>query len=116
MHQSNEGAAGTFPAGLANKVGAGQRGTSGDKESMMKANATKIRMLAAAAAIAIVGLAIAGLGGYSDAKYQDAVAVAQGDEQAPIVRMTLDVPRVDVVATRAARTRTATVEVPGPQS
>jgi len=83
----------------------------------MNANATKFRMLAAAAAIAIVGLAIAGLGGYSNAKYENAIAAAQGRGTAPLVQMTLEPSRVDVVATRASRTRTAaTFEAPRPQS
>ena len=84
----------------------------------MNTSATKIRMLAAAAAIAIVGLAIAGLGSYSSTKYESALAAAQGTASAPLSQMSLEPSRVDVVATRAARTRTATTasEARGPQS
>ena len=83
----------------------------------MNTNATKIRMLAAAVAITIVGLAIAGLGSYSNAKYQIALAAAQGSESTPLVQMTLEPSRVDVVATRASVTRTATfAPAPRPQS
>ena len=84
----------------------------------MNAHATKIRMLSAAAAIAVVGLAIAGLGSYSNTKYETALAAAQGHPSTQLVQMTLEPSRVDVVATRAARTRTAATvaAVPGPQS
>jgi hypothetical protein len=74
-------------------------------------------MFAAVAAIAIVGVTIAVLVSYSDAKYHGAVAAANGYEQAPLAQMALDAPRVEVVATRAARTRTANVsQAPRPQS
>ena len=83
----------------------------------MNANATKIRMLAAAAAIAIVGLTIAALGNYSDAKYQGAVVAANGYERGAHAQATLVPSRVDVVALRAPRTRTATLAAaPRPQS
>jgi hypothetical protein len=84
----------------------------------MNTRATKIRMFAAAAAIAIVGLAIAGLGSYSSAKYESALAAAQGTGSAPLAQMALEPSRVDVVGTRAATTRTAATasETRGPQS
>lgn len=81
-------------------------------------NAMKIRMLAAAGAIAIVGFAIAGLGSYSNAKFETALAASQGRESAPLAQLTLEPSRVDVVVTRASRTRTAasTAATPRPQS
>jgi len=84
----------------------------------MNAHAMKIRLLCAIGAIAIVGLAIAVLGGYSNAKYENALAAAHGPDTAPLLQLTLEPSRVDVVATRALRTRTAVTvsNVPGPQS
>jgi hypothetical protein len=70
----------------------------------MERNVMKIRMLAAAAAAAIVAGAILSLGSYSNAKFAIAAAAAQAyaAEQADFQPS-----RIDVVATRVARARTA---------
>ena len=72
----------------------------------MNGNYTRIRVLAAAGAIAIVTLAIAGFGGYSHARFESAFAAANGPQAAPPPQFTLELARVDVVAPRLARTRT----------
>jgi hypothetical protein len=69
----------------------------------MERNVMKIRMLAAAAAVAIVAGAILSLGSYSNAKFAIAATAAQpyAAEQADFQPS-----RIDVVATRVARART----------
>ena len=86
----------------------------------MQRNVMKIRMLAAAGAVAIVAGAILSLGNYSNAKYGIAAAAAQHPYAAESVQLAIEPARIDVVATRLARTRTAVhvqeVSVPRPQS
>lgn len=71
----------------------------------------KIQVLAAVAAVAIVTGAIAGLSNYSNAKYEAALAEAQGPASAPFVQLALEPLRVEVVASRSPRTRTAETAV-----
>jgi hypothetical protein len=86
----------------------------------MKRNVMKIRVLAAAGAVAIVAGAMLGLGSYSNAKYGIAAAAAQHPYAAESVQLAIEPSRVDVVATRLARARTAVhvqeTSVPRPQS
>ena len=73
----------------------------------MKRNASMIRLLAASSAVAIVAGAMLTLGNYSDAKFELAAAAAQRPYAAESVWLAIEPSRVDVVATRVARTRTA---------
>jgi len=86
----------------------------------MQRNVMKIRMLAAAAAVAIVSGAMLSLGSYSNAKFAIAAAAAQQPHAAEAVQLAIQPSRIDVVATRVARTRTAAqlqeAAVPRPQS
>ena len=86
----------------------------------MQRKVMKIRVLAAAGAVAIVAGAILSLGSYSNAKYEFAAAAAQRPYAAESVQLAIEPARIDVVATRLARTRTAVqvheVSVPRPQS
>lgn len=85
----------------------------------MQRNVMKIRMLAAAGAVAIVAGAIVSLGSYSNAKFAIAAAAAQA-YAAESLQLAIQPSRVDVVGTRLARTRTAAhvqeASVPRPQS
>ena len=85
----------------------------------MQRNVMKIRMLAAAGAVAIVAGAMLGFGSYSTAKFESAVA-AQQPYAVESVQLAIEPSRIDVVATRLPRTRTAVhvqeAPVPRPQS
>ena len=86
----------------------------------MQRNVMKIRMLAAAGAVAIVAVAMLGLANYSDAKFELAAAAIQQPYAAESVHLAIDPSRIDVVATRLPRTRTAVhvqeASAPRPQS
>jgi hypothetical protein len=86
----------------------------------MQRNVMKIRMLAAAGAVAIVAGAILGLGGYSNGKFAIAAAAAQQPYAAESVQLAVQHSRIAVVGTRLARTRTAAhvneQSIPRPQS
>jgi hypothetical protein len=86
----------------------------------MQRNVMKIRMLAAAGAVAIVAGVMLGFGSYSNAKFAVASAAAQPPYAAESVQVAIDPSRIDVVAIRLPRTRTAVhvqeASVPRPQS
>ena len=73
----------------------------------MKRNASMIRLLAALSAVAIVAGAMLTLASYSDAKFGLAAAAAQRPYAAESMQLAIEPSRVNVVATRVARTRTA---------
>jgi hypothetical protein len=86
----------------------------------MQRNVMKVRMLAAAGAVAIVIGSIAGLGNYSSVKFATAAATAQQPYATESVQLAIQPSRIDVVGTRLARTRTAAhvqeAAAPRPQS
>ena len=73
----------------------------------MKRNAMKIRMLAAAGAVAIVAGAMLGLASYSNAKYEIAAEAVHRPYASDSVQLAVEPARIDVVTTRVAGTRTA---------
>ena len=81
----------------------------------MQRNAMKIRMLAAAGAVAIVAGTMLGLGGYSNAKFEIAAEAIQRPYTADSVQLAVEPLRIDVVVTRVASTRTA-AQVQGPSA
>lgn len=73
----------------------------------MQRNAMKIRMLAAAGAVAIVAGTMLGLGGYSNAKFEIAAEAVHRPYAKESVQLAVEPLRIDVVVTRVAGTRTA---------
>ena len=86
----------------------------------MERNLVIVRSLAAAAAVAIVGGSIIGLGSYSNAKFELVAASAAPSYAQDMERIAIQPSRIDVVALRLAPTRTAAhvdeAQVPRPQS
>ena len=73
----------------------------------MQTNAILLRTLGVVGAVAIVVTSIAGLGSYSNAKYERALVAAQLVQPDAGVRVAGEPMRVDVVGTRVQGTRTA---------
>lgn len=86
----------------------------------MQRNLVIVRSLAAAAAVAVVGGSILGLGSYSNAKFDRVAASVAPLFAGDMQRIAIQPSRVDVIALRQAPTRTAAhvdeAQAPRPQS